>query len=185
MGRRPKSPEEKRITGAGRRPASAVAPAVAVADGEFRAPPWLVGSAEVGVWNRVVPELRRLNMLAPSDADVFARYCRHFATWLDACATLDREGHTALVKMTNSEERMPRLHPAVKVRELAEKHLVEIEDRFGGSPLARFRLIAQSAAHPGAFGDLFARVREGDADAPPPVAAVSTIGVLQPRPTVN
>lgn len=183
MGRRPKPEAEKRITGAGRRPVRAKAP-VALADGEFRAPPWLTGAAEVGVWNRIVPELRRLKMLAASDADVFARYCRHFAEWLQACDVLQAEGASVLVKMTHSDERMPRLHPMAKVRELAERHLVDIEDRFGGSPLARFRLIAQSAAHPGAFGDLFGRAGS-EADAPPPQATGSPIGGLQRPAVVN
>ena len=183
MGRTPKSPIEKRLTGAGKRRVRPAAPLSASVIGGFAPPPWLISKAALGVWHRITPELRRLNILSTSDADVFGRYCQHFAEWIEAADTIKREGSTVLVKMTNSDERMPRLHPAVRVRDLAEKHLIDIEDRFGGSPLARYRLIAQQAAHPGAWGDLFAQKSDSRAE---PVAAAtpSPIGMLQ-RATLN
>lgn len=186
MGRTPKSPTEKRLTGAGKRRVRPTNRAAAPAASGFTPPPWLIGKAALGVWHRITPELRRLNILSTSDADVFGRYCQHFAEWIEAADTIKREGSTVLVKMTNSDERMPRLHPAVRVRDLAEKHLIDIEDRFGGSPLARYRLIAQQAAHPGAWGDLFAQ--KPDSPAEPTAAAASSgtspIGMLQ-RATLN
>ena len=195
MGRTPKSPTEKRLTKASKRKAapepvaSTVASSTAApASTDLKPPPWLLDKPALGVWHRIAPELHRLNILSPSDVDVFGRYCRHFADWIEATATINREGSTVLVKMTNSEERMPRMHPAVKVREVAEKHLLEIEDRFGGSPLARYRLIAQQAAHPGAFGDLFSRAGVTPDQAPGTTAPTapaaspspSPIGVLHP-----
>jgi P27 family predicted phage terminase small subunit len=184
MGRRSKSPQEKLMTGAGRRPIRAVSvPALTTSTGQLVPPPWLTDKDALGVWSRVTPELARMNIITAADADTFARYCIHFAGWINACARLVKAGgETVYVKMTNSEERMPRLHPDVKVREIHERNLVDIEDRFGGSPLARYRLIAQQAAHPGAFGDLF-KPREADqvpntTAAPPPSS--SPIGALRP-----
>ena len=172
------------MTGAGKRPvAAAIDPALASSD--FPPPPWLTDREALSVWSRVAPELRRLSILTTSDRDTFGRYCWHFAGFIRALKQAPIGKEFVLVKMTNSEERMPRLHPAVKAREIHERHLLDIEDRFGGSPLARYRLIAQQAAYPGAFGDLFNRTDAGsDGTTPPaPDASASPIGIL-PR-TVN
>ena len=186
MGRRLKPASEQRMTGASKRRARSVELGAGVSD--FPPPPWLTDREARSVWNRIAPELRRLNMLTPGDSDTFGRYCWHFAGFIRCLEQAPLGKEYVDVKMTNSEERMPRLHPAVKARELHERHLVDIEDRFGVSPLARYRLIAQQAAHPGAFGDLFnpkpaptAENQVPGAAEPPPT---SPIGVLQ-RPTAH
>lgn len=190
MGRTPKSSSEKRLTGAGKRVVRALATAPLDAEqaiaSDFPPPAWLVDKTAIGVWHRMAPELRRLNLLAASDRDIFGRYCFHFAGFIRASEQAPVGREFTLVKMTGSEERMPRLHPAVKARELHERHLIDIEDRFGGSPLARFRLIAQQAAHPGAWGDLFNRSgKPSDPDAPAETApATSPIGALA-QPTAH
>jgi P27 family predicted phage terminase small subunit len=186
MGRTPKSPTEKRLTGAGKRATPAKAPAASARPSKLAAPSWLVRSAQP-IWRRIVPELLRLNLMSPGDADVIGRYCTCLANWIRAARTLDKEGLTIMVPMTNSEHSMPRRHPAVQVLGDMHRQMIDLEDRFGGSPIARYRLVAQQAAHPGAIGDLFGG---GKPSAEPSVNAgagapsSSPVGALQ-RPVTH
>ncbi len=177
------------MTGAGKRAAPAKAPAVKTAAVKIAAPRWLNRSA-VAIWRRLVPDLARLNLIAPSDADILGRYCTDLANWIRASKTLDKEGLTIMVPMTNSEHKMPRRHPAIQVCGDLHRRMVDLEDRFGGSPIARYRLIAQQAAHPGAFGDLFGNGKPQQGEQSPaasnaPGSTISPLGILQQRQTLN
>lgn len=185
MARPSKSPDEKRLTGASKRkaphkPSSGGARRVAT---KVRAPAWISKPARA-IWYRIVPELARLNLISQGDADVIGRYCADLASWIKAQRILDREGLTVLVPMTNSDHKMPRRHPAVQVCSDLHRRMVDIEDRFGGSPLARYRLFAQQAAHPNLPGDLFAGAASAKDDAVTAPAPASPIGALN-RPTLN
>jgi hypothetical protein len=73
---------------------------------------------------------------------------------------------------------MIRLHPAAKLREIAEKRLLDLEDRFGLNPRHRLAILRDMNALGVAPGDLFAwREKQQDAgetaappasDLPPP-----------------
>ncbi len=183
MGRNPKPAAEKLLTGASNRPIRASnANKTAVGQSSFAPPAWLTGQQARAIWKQVVPQLQSLRFIQEVDRNVLGRYCQHFADWIKATKEIQALGMTVLVKMTNSEERMPRLNPSIRVRDILERQLVDIEDRFGMSTLARYRIISQQAANLNAFGDLFDRGAAGD-DAPKesPVATIvpSPIGVLR------
>ena len=140
----------------------------------------MVGTSARAVWNRIVPELQRLNIMNESFRDPVGRYCLHFADWIRLSKEIARDGTTMMVKMTNSEERMPRVNPAIRVRDTLERSLIDIEDRFGLSPLARFRIVSHQAANP--QRDLFGRdpAPSPVADAPAmPPPSTSPVGVLR------
>src|SRR5205809_7377344 len=114
-GRRGPAPEPPRLKlikgrGAGRdsggRP---VAPATA---GWVRLPPeppdWLPGAARAE-WDRVVPELQRLQLLKPPDRAALVAYCLTWQRLVDAQTQLAEGGLTTAGSMGQ-----PVQHPAVK-----------------------------------------------------------------------
>jgi len=117
-------------------------------------------SAARGVWERIAPELIRSNIMAPTDFEAFARYCVHVADWIDLSKTIQKEGRTQVVKTTAGDD-MVRLHPAVKARELAEKRMIDLEDRFGLNPRYRMAIMRDMNALP-SFGGLFDRATKTD-----------------------
>ena len=108
------------------------------------------------IWARIAPDLSRNNMLAPSDVDALARYCIHLEEWSTHTATLRKEGSTQEVKTTSGDV-MIRLHPAAKLREIAEKRLLDLEDRFGLNPRHRLAILRDMGALQIPLGDLFSR----------------------------
>lgn len=112
------------------------------------------------VWERIAPELIRSNIMTPTDFEAFGRYCVHVADWAELSKTIKREGRTQTVKTTSGDE-MVRMHPAVKARELAEKRMIDLEDRFGLNPRYRMAIMRDMNALPG-FGGLFDRQGHDD-----------------------
>src|SRR5512146_3144589 len=51
--------------------------------GEPPCPPWLADEAKAE-WDRIVPELSRLNVLTVIDGAALAAYCQAFARWAEA-----------------------------------------------------------------------------------------------------
>lgn len=123
------------------------------------------------IWSWLAPALARSNMLAPTDVDAFARYCIHLDEWSQYTATLRKEGSTQVVKTTSGDE-MVRLHPAAKLREIAEKRLLDLEDRFGLNPRHRLAILRDMNALNVPTGDLFGwrDGREGGPEAAPEAA---------------
>lgn len=177
MGRRAKTDAEKDRNGnPGKRarkaaPGFAAPAAPAAPPNPLDPPSWLVAMEKpdaLVAWREVIAPLIELRFLRDIDFAVAARYCRHFADWLDAVRTIDKEGATVINKMTATDDVITRLHPMVKVREIAERHLLEIEDRIGVGPRARYELIHRMAMHPGAERDLLSYgARRDPASAPP------------------
>lgn len=112
------------------------------------------------VWDRIAPELIKSNIMTPTDFEAFGRYCVHVADWAELSKTIKREGRTQTVKTTSGDE-MVRMHPAVKARELAEKRMIDLEDRFGLNPRYRMAIMRDMNALPG-FGGLFDRGGQDD-----------------------
>lgn len=148
-GRLPKPDAVKRAAGnPGKRkiPALVKPSAARAATSAFAPPAWLDAAAR-RIWTTLAADLVRLNFLRGSDVQAFARYCHHMAGWVKARKTVQKEGEFYDATAT-SGEKLKRLHPAAKAAELHEKHLVELEDRFGLTPLARQRILRDQAALP-------------------------------------
>lgn len=116
------------------------------------------------VWRDLGPNLKRIQALTKIDRPTFARYCIHTADWLDLTRDIKARGYYHMVK-TVSGDRMERLRPAVKMRDLVESRIVEIERLFGLNPADRYKMLRDQALVPDG-GDLFAPRTGGDKPAP-------------------
>lgn len=147
-GRLPKPDALKRAAGnPGKRKLAASTPSGVVTKvSSFTPPAWLSAPGS-RIWKSLTPDLVRLNFLRATDVQAFGRYCDHMASWVKARKTVLKEGEY-YDAVSTSGENLKRLHPATKAAELHEKHLVELEDRFGLSPLARQRILRDQAALP-------------------------------------
>lgn len=101
-------------------------------------PDWLspVARAE---WDRVLPELQRLQLTKPLDAAALTAYCLCWARLVEAQRLIDAEG----VLGTSAQGR--HRHPAVAVVEAAAKELRTWCQEFGLTPSAESRLTAPEA----------------------------------------
>lgn len=167
MGRRPHPPGYQDAMGnPGRRKSKPPAAKRKIEFGSVAPPPWLKGRDFAGAldaWRRIAPQLARVNVLTPSDADAFARYCVHLADWVRLTKVIRKEGETQSVT-TVSGDLMVRLRPEFKARELAERRVLELEDRFGLSPRYRLDLYRDMNALNVPVGDLFSRPGEPEPD---------------------
>jgi P27 family predicted phage terminase small subunit len=115
---------------------------VAASLGFVRLPPeppyWLEGEA-LAEWNRVVPELARLELIKPIDSASLAAYCTTWARFVDAQALLAAEGLLGF----NSQGRVR--HPAVAIVEAASKELRAWAQEFGLTPSAEQRVTRPEA----------------------------------------
>lgn len=170
MARRPDPPGLQAAKGnpGRRKPAKTRAGALASTPGataDALSPPEFMDGAEdfagaLAVWRELAPELKRNNLLERPDRYTFAMYCVHMADWIDLTKKIATEGtHYEAEGVTG--QKLWRLNPAVKAREIAERHILEIGPRFGLNPADRYKLLKdQSAAK---FG-LFDRVPDGKDD---------------------
>jgi P27 family predicted phage terminase small subunit len=108
---------------------------------------------ELKIWNELVPELRRLNLVHRLDRYTLAMLCTHIADWLTATTDIKENGAYYEAENVNGKPLM-RLNPAVKVREIAEKHILEIGGQFGMNPFQRYRLLREQSGVPG-MGNLW------------------------------
>lgn len=114
----------------------------------------------LAIWRELETDLRRLRLLDRLDRHTFAMYCVHMADWITATRDIQKRGHWKNVKNVNGDL-MPRLNPMVKVREIAERHILEIGARFGLDPANRYKLLRDQAAAPMPNPDLFNRTPAG------------------------
>jgi P27 family predicted phage terminase small subunit len=144
------------------------------------APPRYLRDAKLrpalAIWRQLVGELRRFNLLDTLDRGTFAMYCVHMADWIAATKDIAKYGHSYTAKNVNNDDLM-RLNPAVKVRELAERHILEIGSRFGLDPASRYRLLRDQSAAP--LGGLFGSASEGLSAAPAPAAEEEPVGLMR------
>jgi P27 family predicted phage terminase small subunit len=96
-----------------------------------RVPPeppfWLDGEA-LAEWNRVVPELTRLDIIKSEDAATLTTYCEMWARFVDATATIAREG------MFIEAKQGMLAHPAVGIQRASAKEVRAIAAHFGLTP---------------------------------------------------
>lgn len=93
------------------------------------APEWLPEEARAE-WERVVPELQRLQLTKPLDRASLTAYCMAWARFVEASKLIEEEG----VLSSNSQGRVR--HPAVVVADAAAKELRSWAHEFGLTPAA-------------------------------------------------
>ncbi len=168
-GRRPKpkkhgtrSPEERAAA-----LAAATPPDAKFGPPDFMGDPHFDGA--IAIWRELSPELARIGLLDRLDRHALAIYCVHMADWIDATKDIAANGTHYKAKNVNKDD-LWRRNPAVLVRELAEKHILELGERFGLNPATRFKLLRDQSLIPnsGLFGDRDAPpAKEANADTPP------------------
>jgi P27 family predicted phage terminase small subunit len=102
------------------------------------APEWLPAEA-AAEWERVVPELARLELTKPVDRAALTAYCLAWDRLVEAQRLVTEEG----VLGENSQGRVR--HPAVAVVEAASKELRAWAGEFGFTPSAENKLTVQGA----------------------------------------
>lgn len=163
-----------------RKPSAAAAAAVAM-DGV--APPAWLKKEGLKIWNALAPKLHVAKLLSAPDAFAFARYCKHYARWLDLQKRLDTDGDIYEIETASGKVR--RADPAFTMCDRLDRMMLAMEDRFGINPAERQRIMAARAST-GSVGDLFGPTknderRPDDPAAPPAAPAVAVndpIGLL-------
>ncbi len=107
------------------------------------APEWLPSAAKAE-WERIVPELSRLELLKPVDRAALTAYCLAWDRLVEAQKLIDSEGILGM----NSQGRVR--HPAVAIVEAASKELRSWAGEFGLTPSAENKL---AVADSGSDGD--------------------------------
>lgn len=105
------------------------------------------------IWIELMPVLRSFNLLTKLDRYTFAMYCVHMSDWLSATKDIADNGHSYKAVNVNGDE-LHRMNPAVKVRQVSERAILEISARFGLDPQSRFKLLREQSLSP-LPGDLF------------------------------
>jgi P27 family predicted phage terminase small subunit len=149
--------------------------------GAGTAPAWLKAEG-LRIFERMAPLLRSMKLLTEADVPAFARYCRHYARWLDLQKRLDKEGDIYEIETASGKVR--RADPAFTMADRLDRMMLAFEDRFGLNPAERQRIMA-ARANTGATGDLFGGGKEPRPDDPAATATQPAekiegpIGLLQ------
>jgi len=131
------------------------------------APAWMKGES-LKIFQRMAPTLRSMKLLTETDVPAFARYCKHYARWLDMQKRLDNDGEFYEIETASGKVR--RADPAFTMADRLDRMMLAFEDRFGLNPAERQRIMA-ARANTGATGDMFGNApgkderRDGDAAA--------------------
>lgn len=112
------------------------------------APEWLSPEA-AAEWDRVMPELSRLDLVKESDRAALTAYCEAWATFREATETVQREGLTI-------EARQGKLaHPAVAIARAAGREVRSWAGHFGLTPSTE-QALARSGGDDGDEANPFA-----------------------------
>lgn len=145
--------------------AAALASAPASTGDRLSPPEFLDGeefAPELRIWNELVPELKKLNLVHRLDRYTLAMLCTHIADWIKATIDIKANGAHYAAANVNGDV-LKRLNPAVKVRQIAEKHILDIGARFGMNPFERYRLLREQSGIPG-FGNLWEAAEKREAE---------------------
>jgi P27 family predicted phage terminase small subunit len=99
-------------------------------------PDWLSPEARAH-WDRIVPELQRLELTKPLDQGALAAYCETWSRFVAAQMTIQVEG-----PFTTNANGMPAKHPAVLIVEAASKEIRAWSAEFGLTPSSEARVNA-------------------------------------------
>lgn len=159
--------------------AKAVDAGATVAVVKIAPPAWLKGEARK-VWDQEAPGFINARLLGRTDVVSFARWCQTMADWLELAVVLKKKGQ--FYDVQSNHGKYIRAHPAAARMDRLETRLVALEDRFGGNPSARQRIIAARAQSP--IGDLFTPSAAAQpAPQPDPTELPSTAPAEADRPT--
>lgn len=113
---------------------------------EIEAPdaPEFLNAVALAEWNRLVPELVKLGILAKIDSTTLAAYCATFARWVEAEGMLMSEG--SVIETSNGNIIQS---PWVGIANTALGHMRKFLTEFGMSPASRSKVIATGAANVG------------------------------------
>lgn len=114
-------------------------------------PSWLKGEG-LKIFRDKAPLLRALKLLTEADTGAFARYCKHYARWIELQKRLDKEGD--IYEIVTASGTVRRADPAFMMADRLDRMMLAFEDRFGLNPAERQRIMA-ARANTGAPGDLF------------------------------
>lgn len=157
---------------------AAAAPVEMAPSVKIAAPAWLKGEGKK-VWDQEAPGFINARLLGRTDVVSFARWCQTMADWLDLAVVLKKKGQFYDVQSNHGT--YIRAHPAAARMDRLETRLVALEDRFGGNPSARQRIIAARAQSP--IGDLFGHPPANPAPQPDPTELPDTAPAEADRPT--
>lgn len=102
------------------------------------APDWLDDIGRL-VWSDIGGDLRKRNFLRAGDEMAFARYCDHAARWLRLREKVNAANET--YETESRHGKLQRINPDFKAMLYIEDKMVALEDRFGLSPAARYRIL--------------------------------------------
>jgi P27 family predicted phage terminase small subunit len=100
---------------------------------------------ELEVWKDQAPHLKRMNALQKPDRYTLAIYCVHMADWIRATLDIKENGATYKARSTITKDVLHKLNPMVRVRNDAERAILDLATRFGLDPLSRFKLVGIQA----------------------------------------
>jgi P27 family predicted phage terminase small subunit len=90
-------------------------------------------------WRKIVPELKRLDLLSNIDTTALALYCEAVSEYVDAVKQLREEGTT--IKYTNTKGETNTIkHPALQVKKDNYQVIKDMLKEFGLTPSARASL---------------------------------------------
>jgi len=140
-------------------------------------PPHWLKKGGLKVWQRLAPNVARLKLLTPVDAESFARYCRNLDRWLVMQDVLDKEGET--YESESAHGKLKRVNPAFLIGDRLARMLETQESVFGLNPAERQRIFAARSMTPDPAGDLFGpRASSAAEAAAEPAAPASPLGLL-------
>ena len=174
MGRRGPKPEPEGVKGQKapvrsrhRKTLKAAQPDVPAASGS--APAWLKAEG-LKIFQKMAPALRSMKLLTETDVPAFARYCKHYARWLDMQKRLDKDGEFYEIETASGKVR--RADPAFTMADRLDRMMLAFEDRFGLNPAERQRIMA-ARANTGQTGDMFDSSRKEQPRTDDPAAAAA------------
>lgn len=144
-----------------------------------------VFAAALAIWRQEAPRMKKSSLLDDQFRLLFASFCVYLAEFWQAAEEVQEKGYSRLVK-TVSGDMMPRVSPALGVRDRAHDRVIELSKSFGYTPLDMYRLMKEQYLVrdqlPGSEDDLLARARgaappDGPA-APAQPTDESIIGIL-------
>lgn len=104
------------------------------------APAWLDDEGRA-FWGKIAPDLRLQGLLRVSEEEPLARYCDALARWHKVRRRVD-DGLGETYETESKHGKLQRINPDFKVLGELESWLTSFEDRYGLSPLFRYKLKA-------------------------------------------
>ncbi|NKD55961.1 MULTISPECIES: phage terminase small subunit P27 family [unclassified Haematospirillum] len=149
MGRRAKTPAEKKLCGSRVRkknphPDTSTTDSSRCPGPDVPSPPgWLVDAFARAEWTRLAADLVSMRILSPIDSINLAMLCQATATYVRAQQVVAEKGATYTTASKHGE--MDRVRPEVKIAAEAEKTILRITKEFGLAPLSRARVATAHA----------------------------------------